>query len=160
PYRTSFAAAEPARPRRRRIVAKLDGFLLSLMPLRPLLLLLIVIGVGAVPPAAWAQGYSRPAAQVIARAFAATGGSSWYRLRGWHETGRREGAAYESWIDPVCYGLRIETREPQGLRIHGFNGQADWQVAPGGTITAVNDHATLARARTEAFFGAYCYYFP
>jgi hypothetical protein len=107
-----------------------------------------------------AQGYSHAAQSVISRAFAASGGSGWYLLRGWHETGRRSGAAYESWIDPVRYGLRVETREAQGLRIEGFNGQAVWQVQPSGAITAVNDHAALAQARTEAFFAANCYLFP
>src|SRR5437868_3043708 len=104
--------------------------------------------------AAQAQGYSRQAAQVISRAFAASGGSGWYLLRGWHETGRDGAVAYERWIDPVRYGLRLETREPGGLRIHGFNGQAVWQVAPSGAMSAVNDHATLAEARTTAFFTA------
>ncbi|HKR86647.1 MAG TPA: hypothetical protein VJS38_00580 [Phenylobacterium sp.] len=103
--------------------------------------------------------YSRPAQRVLARAFAATGGQGWYMLRGWRETGRREGLAYEAWIDPLRYGLRTETRDAQGLRVHGFNGQADWQVGADGAITAVNDHATLSRARTEAFFAANCYFF-
>ncbi|MDB5448048.1 MAG: hypothetical protein JWQ97_3365 [Phenylobacterium sp.] len=109
---------------------------------------------------AQAQGYSRQTAQVISQAFAATGGSGWYLLRGWHETGREGGLAYERWIDPVRYGLRVETREPAGLRIHGFNGQAVWQVAPSGAMTAVNDHATLAEARTAAFFTAQLFLFP
>lgn len=103
--------------------------------------------------------YSRPAQRVLTRAFAATGGQGWYMLRGWRETGRREGLAYETWIDPLRYGMRTETRDAQGLRVHGFNGQADWQVGPDGAIAAVNDHATLSRARTEAFFAANCYFF-
>jgi len=106
-----------------------------------------------------AQGYSRAAERVLTRAFTATGGSGWYMLRGWHETGRQGAIAYESWIDPIRYGLRSEMREAEGLRIHGFNGQADWQVRPDGAITAVNDHATLAKARTEAFFAANGFFF-
>jgi hypothetical protein len=143
---------------RRRIVDKLGGLLGTAMLSRRRLLLAIALSPFAGPAAA--QGYSRPAAQVIARAFAATGGSGWYQLRGWHETGKRGGVAYESWIDPVRYGMRIETREANGrLQIQGFNGQAVWQVASTGAITAVNDHPTLAQARTEAFFAAGGYFF-
>ncbi len=122
----------------------------------------LILGLFLLAPAlaAQAEGYSPAAQRVLARAFAATGGSSWYLLRGWRETGQRGGTPYERWIDPVRYGLRVETREPRGLRIEGFNGQADWQVLPGGAVSAVNDHVTLARARTEAFFGANCYFFP
>lgn len=144
---------------RRRIIAQLAGLLRPAMPTRRLAVLFAVC-LAVLAPAAHAEGYSPDAQRVLSRAFAATGGVAWYRLRGWHETGRRGGVAYESWIDPVRYGLRVETREARGLRITGFNGQAEWQVGPDGAITAVNDHPTLARARTEAFFAASCYFFP
>ena len=109
--------------------------------------------------AAQAQGYSRAAEAVLSRAFAATGGQGWYMLRGWREAGRKDGRAYEAWIDPLRYGLRSEVREPGGLRIFGFNGQAVWGVGPDGEITAVKDHDALAKARTEAFFTANGYFF-
>jgi hypothetical protein len=153
-----FAGA--ARPRLRRpILAKLGRFLATAMSIRTLIILCAALLGGAFGQAR-GQGYSPPARQVISRAFAATGGSGWYLLRGWHETGRRDGTAYESWIDPLRYGLRVETRPPQGLHIEGFNGQAVWEVLPSGAITAVNDHAALAGARTEAFFAANCWLFP
>jgi hypothetical protein len=123
-------------------------------------LIALVLILAGLAPAAQAQGYSRAAAEVITQAFAASGGQGWYLLRGWHETGRIGGQPYERWIDPVRYGLRVETREPEGLRILGFNGQAEWQVAPSGAMTAVNDHATLAAARTTAFFEGGLYLFP
>jgi hypothetical protein len=122
--------------------------------------LAVILGLAALSSAAQAEGYSPAAQRVLGKAFAATGGRGWYLLRGWHETGRRGGVSYERWIDPVRYGLRVESREPQGLRIEGFNGQADWQVQPDGAVSAVNDHPALARARTEAFFAANCYFFP
>lgn len=148
--------------RLRRNLAKLGRFLATVMTLRRPLALLLVAAVGlafagSARPAR-AQ-YSRPAQQVLSRAFAASGGQGWYLLRGWRETGRRAGVDYETWIDPLRYGMRTETQQEDGLRIQAFNGQADWQVAPDGTITAVNDHATLSRARTEAFFAANCYFF-
>jgi hypothetical protein len=129
------------------------------MSVRALPLVCAFLLLGGFASEACAQ-LSPPAARVISRAFVATGGSGWYMLRGWRETGRRGGIAYESWIDPVRYGLRTETREAEGLRIDGFNGQAVWQVQPTGAMTAVNDHAALAQARTEAFFAANGYLFP
>ena len=159
----AFARAAPARPRLgRRNLDKLGRFLAAAMLPRRLSIRLALIAFSlalmSLGSAAQAQ-YSRPAERVITRAFAATGGSGWYMLRGWHETGQKDSVAYDSWIDPVRYGLRTEVRDAQGLRILGFNGQAAWEVAPNGAISAVNDHATLVKARTEAFFAANCYFF-
>ena len=117
------------------------------------------LALGVAAPAA-AQGYSPEAERVLGQAFSATGGKGWYQLRGWRETGKRGGLAYETWIDPLRYGLRTELREPRGLSLQGFNGQAEWQISPAGEILAANDRATLARVRTEAFFGACLYHFP
>lgn len=154
----SFQRALGGARRRRPIVAQLGRFVGRAMPLR-ILGLLVALLVCAPAPEALAQ-VSRPAQQVITRAFAASGGQGWYLLRGWRETGRRDGTAYEAWLDPVRYGLRVETRQAQGLQLWGFNGQAVWQVAPDGAISAVNDHPTLAAARTQAFFAGGLYLFP
>ena len=128
-------------------------------PRRPIPFLVLVLVGALAAGAAQAQGYSRAAEAVLSRAFAATGGTGWYMLRGWRETGQQNGRPYEAWIDPLRYGLRSEVREPGGLRIYGFNGQAVWGVAPDGEITAVKDHDALARARTEAFFAANGFFF-
>lgn len=109
---------------------------------------------------AHAQGYSPAAQRVLARARAAAGGSGWNLLRGWHETGREGSVAYEAWIDPVRYGLRVETHEAAGLRIHGFNGAGEWQIAPGGATTGADVTRMVSPARTEAFFRSYGYFFP
>ena len=127
--------------------------------LRRRFLILAILALSCAAPAAQAQGYSRAAAQVISRAFAASGGSGWYLLRGWHETGSLGGQPYERWLDPVRYGLREEVSGPDGLRVLGFNGQAEWQVAPSGAMTAVNNHPALAGARTTAFFEGGLYMF-
>ena len=154
PTAVSAAAFRPPRP----ILAKLRRFLPA-MSLRLLPIILALLALGGACGRAEAQ--VSPAAQkVLQRAFAASGGAGWYMIRGWRETGRRDGQTYESWIDPVRYGLRVETRGPKGLSIEGFNGQAVWRVRPDGAIEAVNDHATLAQARTEAFFAASCWMFP
>ncbi|MET0273817.1 MAG: hypothetical protein ABW360_12590 [Phenylobacterium sp.] len=119
----------------------------------------LAFGVAA-PSPTLAQTYSPAARQVIARAQAASGGAGWKALRGLHETGQRDGQPYKVWVDPVRYGHRVETQESAGLRIHGFNGWADWQVLPGGRIVGVDDQGVLAQARTAAFLAAYGFYYP
>jgi hypothetical protein len=107
-----------------------------------------------------ADGYSRAAAAVLARARAASGGAAWNRLRGWHETGRLDGARYEAWFDPLRYGMRIEVHGPEGVSVHGFNGVGDWRIGADGRVSGAADHAALARARTEAFFRGEGYFYP
>jgi hypothetical protein len=105
-----------------------------------------------------ADGYSRPAEQVLADARKATGGGGWNMLRGIHTTGHinASGGAvrFETWSDPLRYGLRTETHEAAGVRIEGFNGQGDWSILPDGKTVTVDDHAAVDKLRTEAFLAA------
>jgi len=105
-------------------------------------------------------GYSPAAQQVIDQARAAVGGAGWNQLRGWHETGRRDGRRYEVWLDPVRYGLRVETHEPAGLDVHGFNGGGDWRISPTGQVTGADVRTLVSQARTEAFFETHGYFYP
>jgi hypothetical protein len=105
-------------------------------------------------------GYSPAAQHVLDQARAAAGGSGWNLLRGWHETGRREGRRYETWLDPVRYGLRVETHEPAGLAVHGFNGGGDWRISPTGQVTGADVRTLVSEGRTEAFFETYGYFYP
>jgi hypothetical protein len=109
---------------------------------------------------ALAQGFSPAAQRVLAQARAASGGAGWNMLRGWRLSGRRDGVPYEAWFDPLRYGARIETHGPTGLHVHGFNGQADWQILPSGALTGADDHATLAQARTAAFLRVHGFFYP
>ncbi len=109
---------------------------------------------------AHAIDYSPAAKRVLAEARAASGGGAWNSLRGWRETGRRDGRRYEAWRDPVRYGQRVQTGEAAGLHVHAFNGQADWQILPGGVLTGADDPATLAQARTTAFFAVNGFFYP
>lgn len=111
---------------------------------------------------AWAmtQGYSKAAARVLNQARAASGGAGWNTLRGWHETGTRHGAAYEAWLDPVRYGLRLEVKTPAGLDVRGFNGFGDWRITPAGAVTGVDVTNLRSDMRTEAFFEVYGFFFP
>jgi hypothetical protein len=105
-------------------------------------------------------GYARAARDVLARARAASGGAGWNLLRGWHESGREGQVRYESWVDPLRYGMRVERHEPAGLHVHGFNGAGDWQIQPNGAVTGVADRPTVTEARTEAFFRVNGYFYP
>ena len=109
---------------------------------------------------AHAQGYSKAAQAVLARARAASGGSGWNFLRGWHETGKEGGAAFESWFDPLRLGMRVETRDAAGLHVRGFNGQGEWRILPGGATTGGGERGPVAEARADAFFGVYGFFYP
>jgi hypothetical protein len=105
------------------------------------------------------QGYSPAAKRVLAQARAASGGDGWSLLRGWHEIGHEGGAKYESWFDTLRYGMRVETRDASGLSVRGFNGQGAWRIQPSGAAAGVEERALVARARTEAFLGAYGFFY-
>ncbi|HEY8574006.1 hypothetical protein [Phenylobacterium sp.] len=107
-----------------------------------------------------AQTTSAAAAQVVARHRAASGGSAWNQLRGLHETGVEDGVRYEAWYDPLRYGVRIETQEPAGRRVRGFNGVGAWQISPDRVITGRADRASLAQARSQAYLAAWAFLFP
>lgn len=113
----------------------------------------------ALPGAAHAQ-YSRAAKAVLGAARAASGGGGWNMIRGWHETGRQGDVRYECWFDPLRYGMRIETHEPAGLKVHGFNGQGDWLVLPNGTVDGTGERGRVTAARTLAFFSANAFFYP
>jgi hypothetical protein len=107
-----------------------------------------------------AVGYSPGAQRVLAQARAAMGGAGWNLLRGWHETGRRDGRRYEAWLDPVRYGLRTEIQEPGGVAVHGFNGGGDWRISPAGQVTGADVTTLVSEGRTEAFFESRGYFYP
>ncbi|HEV2531496.1 hypothetical protein [Phenylobacterium sp.] len=117
---------------------------------------------GLAPPAQAAEtiGYSPAAQKVLARARQAAGGAAWNRLRGWHESGRQGGLAYEAWFDPLRYGMRVETHEPAGLDVRGFNGPGDWRITPAGEVTGIDVTRVASEARTRAFFDGHGYFYP
>lgn len=127
-------------------------------PLIPAALLALALA-GAAQGEAWKQGYSRQAQAVLARARAAAGGKGWEYLRGWHETGRDGGQAYEAWYDPVRYGMRIERQEAAGKDTHGFNGLGAWRITAGGQVTGTDAPGAVGVARGEAFWGVQGFYF-
>lgn len=117
----------------------------------------LVVLAYAVFSAAGALAQHAPAAQrVIDRARAASGGAAWNGVRGLHETGAENGAAYERWLDVLRYGERLETQAVGAAKAaQGYNGFGVWGGRQEGRAEDI-----LARARSEAFFAAYGYYFP
>jgi hypothetical protein len=104
------------------------------------------------------QGFTPAAQRVLNQARSASGGDGWSMLRGWHETGHLGGVAYEAWFDPLRYGMRVETQDAAGKRVHGFNGQGDWRILPDGQSVPDDDPAHVASTRAQAFFGAAGYF--
>lgn len=127
--------------------------------MRNLIVAALAAALAFAPGVALAQ-YSAQAQRVLNQARSVSGGPGWNIIRGVHETGRRAGVRYESWRDPVRYGQRIETHESAGKHTRAFNGAAEWEILPTGQATGGDDLATVARARSESFFGAFGYFFP
>jgi len=138
----------------------LPGWVRGMIPLSRVVSLVLGLALVCVAGAAAAQGYTAAARRVLDQARAASGGAGWNQLRGWHEVTTQGEARYETWIDPIRYGLRIETREPTSRRIQGFNGAGEWRILPSGAATGAADAATLAEMRTAAFFAGSFYFFP
>jgi len=109
-----------------------------------------------------ALAQNSPAAQrVFDRARTASGGAAgWNQIRGVNETGTEAGQPYKRFIDPIRYGLRIETRTPKGPFIQGYNGAGEWRILASGAETGSIEREVLARVRSEAFFGGFYYFFP
>lgn len=124
-------------------------------------ILLLALALVLAPVLGAANAQNSPAAErVFERARAATGGRGWNALRGLHETGVEEGRRYQRWADPLRYGLRRETETPEGRLVQGYNGVAEWRILPNGAQTGSVERSVVARLRSDAFFGAWAFYFP
>ncbi|MFN3514783.1 MAG: hypothetical protein ACK41C_17190 [Phenylobacterium sp.] len=109
-----------------------------------------------------AHAQNSPEAQrVFDRARLAMGGpAAWNALRGLHETGKVAGRPYHRWVDPLRYGIRTETHLPEGLFVEAYNGAGEWRILPDGIVTGSVEREVMAEVRSDAFFGAYGYFFP
>lgn len=119
--------------------------------------------VAALTFAGAATAQNSPAAQqVVERARTASGGAkAWNALRGLHEVGEQDGAAYERWLDPLRYGMREEIGQAGGERlVQAYNGAAEWRILAGGVKTGSDQGEQAARVRSEAFFASYGYFYP
>src|SRR3569623_999380 len=126
-FRPRLAAVSAALQKRRQMSPRL-----------PLLALSLCLTLAASAAHAMTQGYSKAAARELTQARAAAGGAGWNTLRGWHETGTRNGVRYAAWLDPVRYGLRLELKTPAGLDGRGVNGFGDWLITAAGAVSGVD----------------------
>ncbi|MDZ4374579.1 MAG: hypothetical protein U1C74_24595 [Phenylobacterium sp.] len=125
-----------------------------------LLILSFMAAVFAAPTAAQAQ-YGPGVPAVLERARAAMGGNAaWAAVRGFHETGSEGGQPYQRWIDTLRYGERTEIGTGPQRFVQGYNGYGAWWLPYGRARPPGSDAELMARARSEAFFGAYGYLFP
>lgn len=123
--------------------------------------LLVALIAAALFGASAADAQNAPAAQrVFDRARAATGGPGWNTLRGLHQVGEVAGHRYERWTDLVRYGDRTETQTPAGKFAQVYNGAYEWRILADGAVTGSTDRRLNAKVRTDAFLGAYAYFFP
>lgn len=114
------------------------------------------------PPAAAQAQHGAGVGRVVDRALEASGGArAWNELRGYHEVGVEGGRPYERWVDGLRWGERVETGAGPAKIVQGYNGFGLWWLPlstprpPG----SGSDQEILARARSDAFFGAYGYFF-
>lgn len=96
---------------------------------------------------------------VLNRARAASGGSAWAALRGLHEMGTENGGPYERWVDAIRYGDRQESGAGSAKLTRGYNGFGVWWHPARPHGEGGPDREVLARARAEAFFAGYGYFF-
>jgi hypothetical protein len=121
---------------------------------------LAALAITALSPAAARAQHAPAALEVLNRARTASGGRAWIALRGLHETGTQDGAAYERWLDALRYGDLLNVKPRGGAEWRqGYNGYGVWWRPEASRNHMGPDREVLARARSDAFFGAYAYYF-
>lgn len=121
--------------------------------------LLLIPALAAVPAVAAAQ-HGTGVGAVLERARAAMGGGrAWNAIRGLHEVGTEGGRPYERWLDFLRWGERVETGAGPGKVIQGYNGYGLWWLPLSTPWPPGTQQELLARARSDAFFGAYGYLF-
>lgn len=107
-----------------------------------------------------AAGTADPAQAVLAAAKAATGGTAWDRITGWHERGHHDGASYDTLLDFRRWGYRFATTRDGKTRVNGFNGSVVWNQGPDGKVTTKRDAASLADARQSAYVSTFAFLRP
>lgn len=121
--------------------------------------LLILPALAAAPGVALAQ-HGPGVGGVLERMRGATGGArAWNAVRGLHEVGTEGGRPYERWIDFLRWGERVETGVGTAKVIQGYNGYGLWWLPLSTPWPAGTQQELLARARSDAFFGAHGYLF-
>jgi hypothetical protein len=117
----------------------------------------LLFAVSAATPAAAQHGAG--VQSVLQRARAATGGGAWNAARGYHEMGVENGRPYERWVDMVRWGERVEAGAPPTRVVQGYNGFGLWWLPLSTPRPPGTEAELLRRARSDAYFAAYGYFF-
>lgn len=108
--------------------------------------------------------HAEPAADVLARSKAASGGSAWDTARSWHGDGtiRAGGLSGE-------YHVTVDLRDGRSVDRYklgpvdgadGYDGAHAWSQDPGGEVAVLDTPEALRRAKSQAWLDAHGYWFP
>lgn len=122
--------------------------------------LLLFPALALVVPTAAAAQHGPGVSSVLERARAAMGGAgAWNSVRGLHEVGTENGRPYEHWVDLLRWGERVETGAGPAKMVQGYNGYGLWWLPLSTPWPPGTQAELMARARSDAFFSAYGYFF-
>lgn len=112
--------------------------------------------------AAEARAPQTKAERIVAAAKLATGGAAWDTPEGCTEHGTHQDGAvtYQTRFSLRHYGMRIESERGGATRSMGFNGTAQWQTGPDGTINVRSDQASVAEAIVTNYLSINGFFFP
>jgi hypothetical protein len=134
------------------------------MPSAPIARAVVFIMIALASPAVAADDPATRGAALLAQAKAASGGSAWDRLGGWHETGTAivGGAqgAYDTWCDLNRMGMANHHVVAGAAQTRGFDGATVWVVNAAGALKTSQAPLALATARQGAYVSAWGFFFP
>ncbi len=97
--------------------------------------------------------------KILTEAKSASGGSAWDRIRGWHETGLHNGARYDTWLNPIRYGMAYRQTRDGKTSWSGFDGVAAWARGPDGVVHIDRDANAVSGARQTAYLSINGFFF-
>jgi hypothetical protein len=102
--------------------------------------------------------------RLLGEAKLASGGEAWDRIQGWHERGdipTDHGAAtYDAWADVHHPALLVQVNAEGRTTSDGFDGRTAWSADGKGAVKADASDAATGRARRNAYFAMYGFFFP
>lgn len=103
-------------------------------------------------------------AALLAEAKAASGGSAWDALGGWHESGIAlvgdAQGSYDTWVDLHEFGMANHHLLGGAAQTRGFDGTTAWLVDGQGQLHRSQTPQDLAIARQGAYVSAWGFFFP
>jgi hypothetical protein len=97
--------------------------------------------------------------KILTEAKLASGGSAWDRIQGWHETGLHNGARYDTWLNPIRYGMAYRQTRDDKTSWSGFDGVAAWARGPDGVVHINRDANSISSAKQTAYLSINGFFF-